>query len=194
MLRPQDTMTRETKRLDGIWDFVVDFAGVGRQQRWWERPLAGGAEDAGAEQLQRCAGGRRRPRPRRRRLVPADGVRSAGLDRNAHASSGSMPPPIGPGSGSTTWGSSSTKGDTRHSRSTSPTSSGPGESFRLTVVVNNELTWESIPPGTIETKPDGVRRQHYYHDFFNYAGLHRSVWIYATPRSLHRRHHRRHGH
>lgn len=40
MLRPQDTMTRETKRLDGIWDFVVDDAGVGRQQRWWERPLA----------------------------------------------------------------------------------------------------------------------------------------------------------
>ena len=59
----------------------------------------------------------------------------------------------------------------------------PGESFRLTVVVNNELTWESIPPGTIETKPDGVRRQHYYHDFFNYAGLHRSVWIYAKPQS-----------
>jgi beta-glucuronidase len=59
----------------------------------------------------------------------------------------------------------------------------PGEPFRLTVVVNNELTWESIPPGTVETKPDGVRRQHYYHDFFNYAGLHRSVWIYATPRS-----------
>lgn len=33
-------MTRETKRLDGIWDFVVDHAGVGRQQRWWQGALA----------------------------------------------------------------------------------------------------------------------------------------------------------
>jgi len=39
MLRPQDNSARETKRLDGIWDFVVDFTGIGRQQRWWEYPL-----------------------------------------------------------------------------------------------------------------------------------------------------------
>ena len=41
MLRPQDNTERETKRLDGIWDFAVDFAGVGQEQRWWERSLAG---------------------------------------------------------------------------------------------------------------------------------------------------------
>ncbi len=29
--------------------------------------------------------------------------------------------------------------------------------------------------------PDGERRQRQYHDFFNYAGLHRSVWLYSTP-------------
>ena len=28
---------------------------------------------------------------------------------------------------------------------------------------------------------DGTRRQRQYHDFFNYAGLHRSVWLYTTP-------------
>ena len=57
----------------------------------------------------------------------------------------------------------------------------PGEEFRLTVVVNNELTWQSIPPGIVEVLPDGTRRQRQYHDFFNYAGLHRSVWLYTTP-------------
>ena len=59
----------------------------------------------------------------------------------------------------------------------------PGEESRLTVVVNNELTWESIPPGIVEVLPDGSRRQRQYHDFFNYAGLHRSVWLYTTPHS-----------
>jgi beta-glucuronidase len=57
----------------------------------------------------------------------------------------------------------------------------PGEEHRLTVVVNNELTWQSIPPGVVEVLPNGTRRQRQYHDFFNYAGLHRSVWLYTTP-------------
>ncbi len=59
----------------------------------------------------------------------------------------------------------------------------PGQELRITVVVNNELTWESIPPGIVEVTDDGSRRQRYYHDFFNYAGLHRSVWLHSTPRS-----------
>ena len=48
------------------------------------------------------------------------------------------------------------------------------------MVVNNELTWQSIPPGFVTDTPDGKHLQ-YYHDFFNYAGLHRSVWLYSTP-------------
>lgn len=57
----------------------------------------------------------------------------------------------------------------------------PGEKFRLTVLVNNELSWETIPPGRIEVQADGNRVQHYQHDFFNYAGLARSVWLYSVP-------------
>ena len=37
-------------------------------------------------------------------------------------------------------------------------------------------------PGVIEDTPAG-KRQRYWHDFFNYAGLHRSVWLYSTPHS-----------
>ncbi|KAF6805036.1 beta-glucuronidase precursor [Colletotrichum musicola] len=56
----------------------------------------------------------------------------------------------------------------------------PGEQFRLTVAVSNELDWTTIPPGRIEVK-DGKRKQHYQHDFFNYSGLARSVWLYCVP-------------
>jgi len=51
---------------------------------------------------------------------------------------------------------------------------------RITVVVDNTLTWQSIPPGFVEETPDGPR-QRYFHDFFNYAGLHRAVWLYTRP-------------
>ncbi|KAF5498363.1 Beta-glucuronidase [Colletotrichum fructicola] len=56
----------------------------------------------------------------------------------------------------------------------------PGQEFRLTVAVSNELDWTTIPPGRIEVE-DGKRKQHYQHDFFNYAGLARSVWLYCVP-------------
>jgi len=56
-----------------------------------------------------------------------------------------------------------------------------GESFRLTIGVNNELTNVTIPPGTITVGQDGRRTQKYLHDFYNYAGLARSVWLYSAP-------------
>lgn len=56
-----------------------------------------------------------------------------------------------------------------------------GEEFRLTVGVNNQLTASTIPPGTVKTLPDGRKTQSYMHDFYNYAGLHRSVWLYSVP-------------
>ncbi|KAH7176767.1 glycoside hydrolase superfamily [Dactylonectria macrodidyma] len=57
----------------------------------------------------------------------------------------------------------------------------PGEQFRLTVAVNNELGWDTIPPGRVEELPTGKRKQHYQHDFFNYSGLARSVYLYSIP-------------
>ncbi|GAB3269149.1 beta-glucuronidase [Arthrobacter pigmenti] len=56
-----------------------------------------------------------------------------------------------------------------------------GGTFRLTIAVNNELTQATIPPGTIEVTEDGRRKQTYMHDFYNYAGLHRSVELYSVP-------------
>nr|QIM55348.1 beta-D-glucuronidase [Chaetomium globosum] len=58
----------------------------------------------------------------------------------------------------------------------------PGQRFRLTVAVSNVLTWETIPPGQVQTRASGKKAQVYRHDFFNYAGLARSVWLCAVPR------------
>lgn len=56
-----------------------------------------------------------------------------------------------------------------------------GGEHRITVVVDNRLGWQSIPPGLVFPKADGTSVQTYYHDFFNYSGLHRSVWLHTTP-------------
>lgn len=58
----------------------------------------------------------------------------------------------------------------------------PGEEFRLTIGVNNELTNVTIPPGSITVTQDGRRQQKYLHDFYNYTGLSRSVWLYSSPK------------
>jgi len=57
----------------------------------------------------------------------------------------------------------------------------PGAEFRLTVGVNSELTFETIPPGQVKVTDDGRRQQRIYHDFFNYSGLARSVWLASRP-------------
>jgi beta-glucuronidase len=56
----------------------------------------------------------------------------------------------------------------------------PGEESLITVAVDNTLSFQSIPPGVIEDTSAG-KRQRYWHDFFNYAGIHRPVWLSATP-------------
>lgn len=56
----------------------------------------------------------------------------------------------------------------------------PGETFLLTIAVSNELDNTTIPPGKIEVSANGGRKQSYHHDFYNYSGLARSVWLYST--------------
>lgn len=65
--------------------------------------------------------------------------------------------------------------------------SGPLTTFRVTIAINNTLTPYTLPPGTIVYKtdpsmyPKGYFVQDISFDFFNYAGLHRSVVLYTTP-------------
>src|SRR6185437_5720520 len=58
----------------------------------------------------------------------------------------------------------------------------PGAENRISVVVNNVLTWQTIPPGYVNETPEGPRQRLLF-DFYNYAGLNRTVWLYTTPAS-----------
>ena len=178
MLRPQDTATRERKRLDGLWRFTTDPAGAGRAGRWFAGPLTGAREmpvsasfnDITADPALREYFGQvwyqtvvRVPRGwDGRRIVLS--FESATHRATVWAGDAEV--------GSHEGGYTPFEADiTAHVRA--------GEPVRVTVAVDNTLSFQSIPPGVIEDTPAGPR-QRYWHDFFNYAGLHRSVWLCAT--------------
>jgi beta-glucuronidase len=179
MLRPQDGPTRERKNLDGLWRFRLDPAGEGRDAGWWrarltdhrEVPVPASYNDLFADAAVRdhvgdawyqttvrvprgWAGQRvvlRFDAATHRAVVWVDDVEVARHEGGYTPFEADV---------------------TAHVRA--------GEEVRVTVVVNNELSWQSLPPGVVEQTPRG-RKQTYFHDFFNYAGLHRSVWLYSTP-------------
>jgi beta-glucuronidase len=175
MLRPQDSATRERKRLDGLWALALDPAGQGRDQGWWRGTLPDSREvavPASYNDLYADAAVRdhvgdawyrttvRVPRgwagervvlrfdaATHRAVVWVDDVEVARHEGGYTPFEADV---------------------TAHVRA--------GEEARITVVVDNRLTWASLPPGIVEGG-----KQTYFHDFFNYAGLHRSVWLYSTP-------------
>lgn len=60
----------------------------------------------------------------------------------------------------------------------------------VTVALNNTLTPNTLPPGTLTfggppELPEGYVALNYQFDFYNYAGLHRPVKLYTTPLSVH---------
>ncbi|HEY4865606.1 MAG TPA: beta-glucuronidase [Candidatus Dormibacteraeota bacterium] len=181
MLRPQDTVSRERRSLNGLWQFSLDAEGVGRTEGWWNRPLASAREipvpasynDIFADAKVRDHVGDVWYQTQFR--VPS---RWAGerivlrFDSATHRA--------------VAWVNGTQV--VEHEGGYTPFEADvtdvvePGAENRVTVVVNNVLTWQSIPPGYVEETPEG-RRQFYFHDFFNYAGLHRTVWLYTTPTS-----------
>ena len=148
-------------------------AGDGPRDGWWTALADRRAQHAGAGQLQR-----HRARARSSATTSATPGTSttvrvpAGWAGQRDRAARSTRPPTahgvrrrrrgGPHEGGYTPFEADVTGTCRR-RATTP---------RVTVVVDNELTWQSIPPGEVVRRRDG-RRQRYYHDFFNYAGLHR---------------------
>ena len=181
MLRPQDTVSRERKSLNGLWQFCFDAEGVGRTEGWWNRPLAGAREipvPASYNDIFADANVRDHVGDVWYQTLVRVPSRWAGerivlrFDSATHRA--------------VAWVNGTQV--VEHEGGYTPFEADvtdvvePGAENRVTVVVNNVLTWQSIPPGYVEETPEG-RRQFYFHDFFNYAGLHRTVWLYTTPTS-----------
>jgi beta-glucuronidase len=180
MLKPQATATRELVNLDGLWQFKVDFQDEGFAQGWATKTLATELqapvpasyndiftdvkirEHVGWVWYQRQV---RVPRgwTGERIFVRADSATHEGvIFVNG-------------------------KEVVRHVGGYMPFSAditdhvSAGQEITLTIAVNNVLTNETVPPGRVVTKDDGTKQQTYLHDFYNYAGLARSIWLYSVP-------------
>jgi beta-glucuronidase len=181
VLRPRDTRARERKSLDGLWHFVLDPEGVGRAEEWWHRPLQGAREV---------------PVPASYNDVFADASVRDYVGEVWYQISARVPERwageriVLRFDAATHRGTAWVNGTqvVEHAGGYTPFEADVTEVVQfgaenlITVAVDNRLTWQTIPPGRIAETPDGPR-QSYFHDFFNYAGLHRSVWLYTTPRS-----------
>jgi beta-glucuronidase len=181
VLRPRDTRARERKSLDGLWHFALDPEGVGRAEEWWHRPLQGAREV---------------PVPASYNDVFADASVRDYVGEVWYQISARVPERwageriVLRFDAATHRGTAWVNGTqvVEHAGGYTPFEADVTEVVQfgaenlITVAVDNRLTWQTIPPGRIAETPDGPR-QSYFHDFFNYAGLHRSVWLYTTPRS-----------
>jgi beta-glucuronidase len=179
MLTPRDTPTRERRALNGLWDFALDPTGAGRSAGWWTQPLAGASQVPVPASYNDLF-----PDP-----VVRDHVGDAWYQRVVRVPAGWQDERIVLRFDAATHRATVWVDDTeivQHEGGYTPFEAEitelvePGEEVRITAVVNNVLNWQSIPPGYVEETPDGLR-QRYFHDFFNYAGLHRTVWLYRTP-------------
>lgn len=180
MLKPQSSETRELVNLDGLYAFKVDFDRAGHREEWFKAPLDTALEMG----------------------VPAsyndvfpdkairDHVGYVWYQREVRVPRGWAGERIHLRLDSATHEGMVWVDEilvARHTGGYMPFSADitdhvtPGQTFRLTVSVNNELTQATIPPGSITVTEDGRRQQSYLHDFYNYAGLHRSLWLFSTP-------------
>lgn len=182
MLRPQDTATRERRSLDGLWRFRLDPEGVGRDESWFAGPLADAVEvpvPASYNDLFADAAVR-------------DHVGDVWYQTTVRVPRGWAGQRVVLRFDAATHAASVWVGEQHvvsHVGGYTPFEADvtalvtPGEEIRVTAAVDNTLTFETIPPGYVEDL--GHRRQQkYFHDFFNYAGLHRSVWLYTTPETF----------
>jgi beta-glucuronidase len=181
VLAPRDTPTRERKSLDGLWRFQLDAEGVGRDEGW------PGGLPAGAVEI---------PVPASYNDVFPDAavrnhVGEAWYETTVRVPARWAGERIVLRFGSAThravvWVNGTEVAE--HAGGYTPFEADvtdvvePGAEARITVVVDNVLNWQSIPPGYVDQTPDGPRQRLLF-DFFNYAGVHRTVWLCTTPRA-----------
>src|SRR5450756_1945128 len=180
MLAPRWTTSRSARRLDGLWDFAFDACSLGVTEQWWcdrlpdsrPMPVPASYNDLVVDRGEREYVGD--VWYQTRVVVPAGapGWRTVlRFDAATHRAE--------------VWVNDTRVGTheggyTPFEFDISALVSGV-DSLRITVRVDNRLTMHSIPPGIVDVDDDGRLRQSYFHDFFNYAGLARSVWLISTP-------------
>ena len=186
MLYPIETESREIKDLSGIWNFCADAAGVGRKEKWFAGPLADAIPmpvPASYNDITQDAALRDHIGDvwyERTFFVPASWEGSAVVLRFAsathHAAAWVNGRPVAEHRGGYLPFEADITDVVRY-----------GRENRVVVCVNNILDWTTLPPGQVkhvqhEHLSPGYQTQEYFHDFFNYAGIHRPVKLLRLPR------------
>lgn len=179
VLQPTETATRDRKNLNGLWHFKADKDGTGRQDRWFAEPLADSIDMPVPASYNDIVPGRALHDHvgdvyyQTTTRVPRgwDGQRIfLRFDSATHRA--------------TVWVNDqevmSHEGGYLPFEADVTDLVRPGEEVRITAAVDNRLYWHTLPPGFVEETPFGPR-QRQMHDFYNYAGLHRSIWLLARP-------------
>ena len=180
MLRPRDSLTRDAIQIAGLWDFCFDPENKGVEEKWYINGLKNAVKMAvgtsfndifTTKQARDYSGAFWY---RKRVKVPYMDSHSRLLlyfESVTHAAQ--------------IW-----VNDTlacQHSGGYLPFEADvtdmvkAGDFVWITVRADNILTFETIPPGIIVQELSGPK-QRYWHDFFNYAGIHRPVWFHTVPR------------
>nr|XP_023688726.1 beta-glucuronidase [Paramormyrops kingsleyae] len=199
MLYPRETPSREIKELNGLWSFRADFSpsrDIGFKQAWFKSPLSqtGPVIDmpvpASFNDITQDAQLRdfigwvwyERELWVPRRWLSDEGLRVVLRLGSVHYYS-------------VVWvnGAKVMEHEGGHLPFEADISDvlrkDPAVSCRITIAVNNTLTLQTLPPGTIqymsdpERYPMGYFVQNTNFDFFNYAGIHRPVLLYTTPKA-----------
>lgn len=179
MLRPCDSKTRDAIQIPGLWDFCFDPENKGVEEKWY----AVGLKDPV-------------------RMATGTSFNDIFTTKQTRDYSGAFwyrkqikVPYHAPGSRLMLYFESVTHGAQvwvndvlvcSHSGGYLPFEAditgiaAPGEFAWVTVRADNILSFETIPPGIIVQELSGPK-QRYWHDFFNYAGIHRPVWLYTKP-------------
>jgi beta-glucuronidase len=148
MLPPRETATRERKSLNGLWRFRLDTAGAGRAEGWWRQPLAKAREV---------------PVPASYNDLFADAVARNHVGDAWYQTMAWVPERwhgqrIVLRFDSATHNAVVWLNDTQvleHEGGYTPFEADvtdilePGSEVRITAVVNNVLTWQTIPPGYV---------------------------------------------
>ena len=180
MLRPQDNAARERKNLSGLWRFSLDVAGEGRDERWYADGLADAGymavpasyndiiTDAAVRDHMGDAWYQTTVRVPRgwagRRIVLHFESATHRRDRVGRRHRGRQP----------RGRLHAVRG--RHHRHVAPPATRPGSPSS----VNNELSFQTIPPGIVEDTPPAAGSGTSTTSTTT-PGLHRSVWLSSTP-------------
>lgn len=188
MLYPYESETREVKELSGVWRFKADTLSTGNCERWYEKklvdtipmPVPASYNDITQDMTLRDHIGD--VWYEKMVFIPQSWSTERVVIRVGSASHHAV-----------VWVNGSEV--TKHKGGFLPFEVEIseyvkfGKENRVTICVNNILQTDTIPLGKIvefkdEKHPEGYKVQEYYHDFFNYAGIHRPVKIYKTSKTF----------